>query len=86
MSLELVKSCEIFLENSPKNFLKCRLVYFSLNVSNMDEEKNEWLAQYYSPSMWNKQMDPGEVADYHVNICTSYSEITCNNSLCELSV
>ena len=52
MSLELVKSCEIFFENSPKNVLICRLVHFSLNVSNMDEEKNEWLAQYYSPSMW----------------------------------
>ena len=31
-------------------------------------------------------MNPGEVADYHVNICTSYSEITCKNSHCELSV
>ena len=86
MSLELVKSCEIFLENSPKNFLNCRLVYFSLNVSNMDEEKNEWLAQYYSPSMWNKRMDPGEVVDYHVNICTSHSENVCKNSRWEPSV
>lgn len=59
---------------------------FSLNVSKMDKEKNEWLAKYYSPSMWNKRMNPGEVADYHVNICTSYSETSCKNSHCELSV
>ena len=52
----------------------------------MDEEKNEWLAQHYSPSMWNKRMDPGEVVDSHMNICTSYSEITYKNSHCELSV
>ena len=63
MYLELVKSCKIFLENSTKNFLICRLVCFSLNVSNMEEENNEWLAQYYSPNMWNKWMDPGEVVD-----------------------
>ena len=50
--LEPGKSCKIFLENSPKNFLICRLVCFSLNVSNMDKEKNEWLAQYYSPSIY----------------------------------
>ena len=86
MSLELVKSCKIFLENSPKNLLICRLVCFSLNVSNMDEEKNEWLAQHYSPSMWNKRMDPGEVVDYHVNICTSQCENVCKNSHWEPSV
>ena len=52
----------------------------------MDEEKNEWLAQYYSPSMWNKRMDPGEVVDYHVNICTSQCENVCKNSHWEPSV
>ena len=58
----------------------------SLNIANMDEEKNEWLAQYYSPSKWNNRMDPGGVVDYHVNICTGYSETTRKSSHCELSV
>ena len=53
----------------------------------MDEEKNEWLVQYYSPSMWNKQVNPGKVVDYRVNILySSYSEITHKNSHLELSV
>ena len=66
MYLELVKSCKIFLENSTKNFLICRLVCFSLNVSNMEEEKNEWLAQYYSPK--SKLFMCGHLAEAH--LCT----------------
>ena len=31
-------------------------------------------------------MDPGEVVDYHVNICTSHSENVCKNSRWEPSV
>ena len=31
-------------------------------------------------------MNPGEAVDYHINICTSYSEITHKNSHLELSV
>ena len=52
----------------------------------MSEEEKECLAHYYSPSMWNKRMDPGEVVDYHVNICTSHSENVCKNSHWEPSV
>ena len=55
-------------------------------ISNMSEEEKECLAHYYSPSMWNKRMDPGEVVDYHVNICTSHSENVCKNSRWEPSV
>ena len=46
----------------------------------------EWLALYYSPSTWNKRMDPAQVVDHHVNICTGYSEATCKSSHCELSI
>ena len=52
----------------------------------MSEEEKECLAHYYSPSMWNKRMDPGEVVDYHGNICTSHSENVCKNSRWEPSV
>ena len=52
----------------------------------MDKDLKEWLALYYSPSTWNKRMDPEQVVDHHVNICTGYSEATRKSSHCELSV
>ena len=51
-----------------------------------DGKSKEWLEQFYSPSRWSKRMTADEVVEYHVKVCTQYSETVRQSLNCELSI